>query len=72
MCLSVCVCAISEPGMSQDIVNPDDQHCDPVLHVLHAQGAFSDLNHLCAGETRPSVMCGLNAAIYHYSLFKMR
>lgn len=44
--------------MYQDIVNPDDQHCDPVLHVLHAHGAFtqSDLDPLCCGETRVSFM----------------
>ncbi len=44
--------------MCQDIVNPDDQHCDPVLHVLHAQGVFtqSDLDSLCGGETRVSYM----------------
>lgn len=35
------VCPISESGMSQDIVNPDDQHSDPVLHVLRAQGTFT-------------------------------
>lgn len=34
------VCANGESGMFQDIVNPDDQHCDPVLHVLNAKVLF--------------------------------
>ena len=40
--------------MSRDIANPNDQHRDPVLHVLPAPGTLtqSDLDHLCCGETR--------------------
>lgn len=46
------VCGISESGISQNIVNPDDQLCVPVLHVLHAQCVFTqgDTERLCGAE----------------------